>query len=150
MLYIQYYIRCTKKFWAFFCKIQSLFVCNRTVMACCVTPSCSASSFSVCIEFISSSACNSSVSIFSGRPARDSSLRLKSPLRNFWYHLLHVAWLTAFSPYAVQIIAVASAAFFFRWNAKWMENRICSFVIAIVNPTDFWGYVHQTSNHMAF
>ena len=30
-----------------------------------------------------------------------------------------------------------------------MENRICSFVIAIVNTTDFQGYVHQMSNHMA-
>jgi len=31
-----------------------------------------------------------------------------------------------------------------------MENRICSFVIAIVNTIDFWGYVHQTPNRMAF
>jgi len=124
-------------------------VCKHTEMACYVTPS-SASFFSVCAEFISSNACNTSVSIFWRRLARDSSSRLKSPWRNFWYHLLYIAWFTAFSSCVAQIIAVASAAVFFRWNAKWMKNRICSFVIAIVNTTNFWGYVHQTPNHMTF
>jgi len=31
-----------------------------------------------------------------------------------------------------------------------MENQIYSFVIAIVNTTDFLGYVHQTPNRMPF
>jgi len=121
---------------------------KRTEMACWVTPSCSANYFSVCAEFISSNACNSfNLSIFWGRSAvrlRGSSSKLKSPWRNFWYHLLYVVWLIAFSRYVAQIISMASAAFFFRWNAKWMKNRICFFVIAIVNTTDFWGYMYQT------
>jgi len=75
-------------------------VYKRTEMACCLTPSYFASSFSVCAEFISNNSYNSSVSIFWGRPAHDSSSRLKSPWRNFWYHLLHVVWFTAFSSYA--------------------------------------------------
>jgi len=45
-------------------------------MACCVTSSCSASFFSACAEFISSSAYNSSVSIFWGYSACGSSSRL--------------------------------------------------------------------------
>jgi len=115
-----------------------------------IMPSCSADFFSICAEFISSSACNSSVSIFWGRPARGSSSRLKSSWRNSWYYILHVIWLTAFFPYVAQISAVVSTAFFFRWNAKWIDNRICSFVIAIMKTTEFWGYVYQRSNFMAY
>lgn len=60
-------------FWTFYTAYK------RTEMTCHVTPSCSSSSFSVYAKFVSSKACNSSVSTFWGRPARGSSSRQKSP-----------------------------------------------------------------------
>lgn len=72
--------------------------------------------------------------------ARGSSSRLKSSWRDFGYHHLHVEWLTAFSPYAAQIISVAASSSIFL-QMKWMENRACSF--AIVNTTDCSYYMHQ-------
>jgi len=33
---------------------------------------------------------------------------------------------------------------------KILNKKILIFVIAILETTDFWGYVYQTPNHMAF
>jgi len=120
----------------------------RKEMACCVTPSCSASSFSVSAEFIFSSAYNSFISYIWGRPARGSSSRLKFPWQNFWYHLLHVVWLTTFSPYAAQITHLLQQHF----PSDETRNgwKIEYALLLLLSRTDFWGYVHQTPNRMAF
>lgn len=64
---------------------------------------------------------------YSGRPAPSWFSRLKFFIPSFTRRIIY-----SFSPFAAQIIPVASAAFFFRWNAKRLVYRICSFVIAIV------------------